>query len=211
MALDDERIETVIGWITAEADAKIDDRLVDYRARMARNRGLGQAFIKGGLADLLAAETHDFFDKLAANIGVIGAGPKIGIQFGNAAHDWLKHLDFIYRLESQRTKHSKIKNAPAPDAWERTRYILEREIEHHRLRLEEKNLSRSPTVKKGWPPRDEAILAKADEMKERGMGSYEIAAKMRHEPGFENTGTTVVRNLIKGRWNRGPAVRTDKD
>jgi hypothetical protein len=59
---------------------------------------------------------------------------------------------------------------------------------------------RAPAVKAGRPPSDEEILAKADEMKARGLDGRTIAGQMRHEPGFENVATTEVRELIKGRW-----------
>lgn len=64
-------------------------------------------------------------------------------------------------------------------------------------------LARAPAVKKGRPPSDELVLAKADDMKARGYTGYDIAAKMRLEPGFENVATTAVRQLIKGRWKGG--------
>lgn len=63
---------------------------------------------------------------------------------------------------------------------------------------------RAPAFKRGHPPKDEAILAKADEMRTLGMNGYEIAKKMRHQEGFENVPTTLVRRLIKGRRPRGP-------
>lgn len=59
---------------------------------------------------------------------------------------------------------------------------------------------RAPSVKKGRPPSDEDILAKADEMKARGLDGHTIAKTMRHELGFQNVATTTVRALIKGRW-----------
>jgi hypothetical protein len=62
---------------------------------------------------------------------------------------------------------------------------------------------RAPAVKCGRPPDDEAILAMADEMKKRGLSGYNIAKKMHLEQGFENTATTHVRELIKGRYKRG--------
>lgn len=67
---------------------------------------------------------------------------------------------------------------------------------------------RAPSVKAGHPPSDDAILAKADEMKTRGMDGRTIAKEMRREPGFENVATTAVRDLIKGRWK--PAGRPKK-
>jgi len=67
---------------------------------------------------------------------------------------------------------------------------------------------RSPSVKAGKPPIDEDILAKADEMKARGLDGRTIAKEMRLEPGFENVATTMVRELIKGRWR--PAGRPKK-
>lgn len=63
--------------------------------------------------------------------------------------------------------------------------------------------ARAPSVKGGYPPDDVVILAKADEMKVRGLTGYQIASSMRHEHGFENVGTTSVRDLIKGRWKPG--------
>ena len=62
---------------------------------------------------------------------------------------------------------------------------------------------RAPAVKAGRPPSDEEILAKADEMKARGMDGRTIAKEMRLEPGFQNVATTAVRELIKGRWKPG--------
>jgi hypothetical protein len=63
--------------------------------------------------------------------------------------------------------------------------------------------SRAPAVKAGHPPTDDIILKKADEMKARGLTGYEIASKMRHEPGFADVATIYVRDLIKGRWKGG--------
>lgn len=60
--------------------------------------------------------------------------------------------------------------------------------------------SRAPAVKAGRPPDKDLILAKADEMKKRGLIGYDIAKKMRLEPGFKNVATTEVRELIRGRW-----------
>ena len=62
---------------------------------------------------------------------------------------------------------------------------------------------RAPAVKEDRPPSDSHILAKADEMKARGFCGYEIAKHMREEPGFADVATTTVRELIKGRWQRG--------
>lgn len=53
------------------------------------------------------------------------------------------------------------------------------------------------------PPSDEAICAKADEMRARGLNGREIAARMRMEPGFENAGTVIVRSAILGRYKAG--------
>ncbi|MXO75014.1 hypothetical protein GRI40_07245 [Altererythrobacter aerius] len=63
--------------------------------------------------------------------------------------------------------------------------------------------TRAPSVKAGRPPSDDEILAKADEMKSRGMDGRTIAKEMRLEPGFQNVATTAVRELIKGRWKPG--------
>lgn len=63
--------------------------------------------------------------------------------------------------------------------------------------------ARSPSVKDGHPPEDKAILAKADEMKARGMDGRTIASMMRLEEGFENVATVAVRELLKGRWKPG--------
>jgi len=62
---------------------------------------------------------------------------------------------------------------------------------------------RAPAVKTAAPPNDDAIKAKADEMKARGLDGRAIAATMRHEPGFEHAGTVTVREAIKGRYARG--------
>ncbi|MBG6116946.1 MULTISPECIES: hypothetical protein [unclassified Sphingobium] len=69
-------------------------------------------------------------------------------------------------------------------------------------------VDRAPSVKAGRPPSDDEILAKADEMKARGLDGRTIAKQMRLEPGFENVATTAVRELIKGRWK--PAGRPKK-
>lgn len=63
--------------------------------------------------------------------------------------------------------------------------------------------ARAPSVKGGHPPKDEAILKKAEEMKARGMNGRAIASSMRHEPGFEDVATVYVRELIRGRWKPG--------
>lgn len=62
---------------------------------------------------------------------------------------------------------------------------------------------RAPSVKAGRPPGNDDILAKADEMKARGLDGRTIAKTMRLEAGFENTPTTLVRELLEGRWPRG--------
>ena len=62
------------------------------------------------------------------------------------------------------------------------------------------HFGRSPVFKAGRPPDDSAILAKAEEMKARGLDGRVIAKTMRAEPGFENVATTTVRDLIVGRW-----------
>ncbi len=62
--------------------------------------------------------------------------------------------------------------------------------------------SRAPSVKRGYPPSDDAILNKADEMHDRGLNARDIASQMHLEEGFENVATTVVRELIKGRFRR---------
>jgi len=62
---------------------------------------------------------------------------------------------------------------------------------------------RAPSVKAGRSPSDEDILAKADEMKARGLDGRTIARDMRHEKGFANVATTQIRDLIKGRWKPG--------
>ncbi|MEZ5784727.1 MAG: hypothetical protein R3D70_24790 [Rhizobiaceae bacterium] len=62
---------------------------------------------------------------------------------------------------------------------------------------------RAPSVKGGHAPSDEEIVAKAHEMKAWGMDGRTIAKEMRHEHGFENVGTTHVRELIKGIWKPG--------
>ncbi len=61
---------------------------------------------------------------------------------------------------------------------------------------------RAPSVKVGRPPPDDEILVKADEMKARGLTGYQIAARMRQEPGFANVTATGIRVLIKGRWKQ---------
>lgn len=69
---------------------------------------------------------------------------------------------------------------------------------------------RAPSVKKGRPPSKEKILAKADEMHERGMTCRDIASGIHEEPGFENVGTVEARKLLKGRWPRGRRPKADK-
>lgn len=68
--------------------------------------------------------------------------------------------------------------------------------------------TRAPSVKSGRPPSDDLILAKADEMKARGLDGRKIAAQMRLEVGFEDVSTIAVRELIKGRWERGRPKKT---
>ena len=63
--------------------------------------------------------------------------------------------------------------------------------------------TRAPAVKIGRPPDDKAILTKAEEMKQRGLSGRQIAATMRLEIGFENAGTTLVREAIRGRYPSG--------
>ncbi len=63
--------------------------------------------------------------------------------------------------------------------------------------------TRAPSVKSARPPTDEEILAKADEMKGRGINGRNIAKEMRLEPGFEHTPNETVRKLIKGRYLQG--------
>ncbi|WP_443478115.1 hypothetical protein ACLIMP_06270 [Novosphingobium aerophilum] len=70
------------------------------------------------------------------------------------------------------------------------------------------SIDRAPSVKGGRPPSDDEILAKADEMKARGLDGRTIAKSMRLEQGFEHVATTTVRALIKGRWK--PAGRPKK-
>jgi hypothetical protein len=79
----------------------------------------------------------------------------------------------------------------------------QKEIGDNRPPKPKQDVKRAPSVKKGKPPSDESILAKADEMHGRGMGCYAIASAMRDEPGFENVSVTAVRELLKGRWPRG--------
>lgn len=67
---------------------------------------------------------------------------------------------------------------------------------------------RAPSVKAGRPPSDGEILAKADELKDRGLKGREIEKVMRCEPGFEHVATTTIRDLIKGRWK--PSGRPGK-
>lgn len=74
--------------------------------------------------------------------------------------------------------------------------------------LPSNHAKRSPAVKAGRPPNDDEVLAKADEMKARGLDGRTIAKEMRLEPGFDNVATTAVRDLIKGRWK--PAGRPKK-
>lgn len=67
---------------------------------------------------------------------------------------------------------------------------------------------RAPSTKAGRAPSEDEILAKADEMKARGLDGQKLAQKMRHETGFENVATTEVRRLIKGRWPVGRPKKT---
>lgn len=68
---------------------------------------------------------------------------------------------------------------------------------------------RTPSVKKGNPPSEELILTKAREMLARGMLSRDIAKMMRCEPGFENVGTVLVRETIKGHFPQGRRRKTE--
>ncbi len=67
---------------------------------------------------------------------------------------------------------------------------------------------RKPSVKKGRPPSDDLILAKADEMHAQGVGSRAIARDISKVPGFENVGTVAARALIDGRYPRGRRPKT---
>jgi hypothetical protein len=67
---------------------------------------------------------------------------------------------------------------------------------------------RKPSVKKGRPPSDDRILAKADEMHAQGLGSRDIARDISKMPGFENVGTVAARALIDGRYPRGRRTKT---
>jgi hypothetical protein len=70
---------------------------------------------------------------------------------------------------------------------------------------EEANITprmRAPSVKAARPPSEDKILAKADEMRGKGMDTYSIASRMRFEPGFENVATRSVRDIIRGRYPR---------
>lgn len=71
-----------------------------------------------------------------------------------------------------------------------------------------RRMERAPSVKAGRPPTNDEILAKADEMKARGLDGRTLAKEMRFEPGFENVATTAVRELIKERWK--PSGRPKK-
>ncbi|MXO74853.1 hypothetical protein GRI40_06415 [Altererythrobacter aerius] len=64
------------------------------------------------------------------------------------------------------------------------------------------NAQRASPHKKGRPPAEDTILAKADEMHASGMNGREIAKLMRLETGFENVGNNLVRDLIEGRYPR---------
>jgi hypothetical protein len=70
-------------------------------------------------------------------------------------------------------------------------------------KAEVKDTRRASPVKNGYPPSNEKIIAKAYEMKVKGMTGYEIASNMRKEHGFENVATTEVRALIKGHFKSG--------
>lgn len=80
--------------------------------------------------------------------------------------------------------------------------------ENLNLERQETYSGRAPSTKAGRAPSDEEILAKAEEMKARGLRGRTIAKEMRHEAGFANVATTTVRDLIKGKWK--PAGRPKK-
>lgn len=69
--------------------------------------------------------------------------------------------------------------------------------------------NRAPSVKKGRPPSNEKILAKADEMHAQGMKARDIAKEIHKVPGFENVGTVEARALLNGRWPRGRRKKTE--
>lgn len=69
------------------------------------------------------------------------------------------------------------------------------------------NATRAPAVKLTAPPSVGAILAKAVEMKDRGVGSRDIAKTMRSEDGFAQVSTCYVRELLRGRWPPGRPKR----
>lgn len=76
------------------------------------------------------------------------------------------------------------------------------EVERHCLKAQDSaaGSARAPSFKAGRPPDDQSILAKASEMKARGLDGRTIARDMRLEAGFENVANTQVRTLITGRW-----------
>ena len=63
-------------------------------------------------------------------------------------------------------------------------------------------ITRAPSFKAGLGPSETEIVAKADEMRARGMRSRDISKHMRHEAGFENVATRDVRVLVDGRYPR---------
>lgn len=89
---------------------------------------------------------------------------------------------------------------PAPDMQGALLWVKRADWDRFMGRSRLAPAGRAPSVKAARPPSDAAILAKADEMKSRGMKAREIASAMRLEPGFENAGTVHVRELIGGRW-----------
>lgn len=220
MATNAERIALIVQLASGDAKDKLGRELAAYKVSLALNKGFGNSRRWLGLSDLLANSARSYIDDLAPKIRAIEADGSALASYSNAVESFLAHLDSKYESEwANDAPWRRDKDAPPPPAWQSAKGQLDlafhvQQSEFARTEQPEatqavgKANDRAPSVKAGRPPSDDEILAKADEMKARGMDGRTIAKQLRLEPGFENVATTAVRDLIKGRWK--PAGRPRK-
>lgn len=213
MATDSERIALLVDLASFDAKEKLGRALAAYNAQLALNKGFGNSRRWLGLADKLADAGREYIDQLAEKIGRIASSGDALTAYSTAVESFLQYLDNEYQAAwDQTAPWQRDKAASPPPAWEIARRQLTMAVSLREMELEAKSdaraiapeaPTRAPSVKSGRPPSDDKILAKADEMKARGLSGFAIASQMRLEPGFENVATTHVRALIKGRWPAG--------
>ncbi len=173
------------------------------------------------MADIMAKSARALIDRLADKVKAIELSPMSHAAFAQGIESYLKFLDAEYEREwAKQAIWRADRLAPIPSAWEQAKNAVSQAYQFQSSEflaaikqttppLPEMSLSnqRAPAVKAGPPPTDEQILRKADEMKARGLNGRTIASQMRHEPGFENVSTILVRELILGRWQSGPSPK----